>query len=246
MRVVVTRARRQVGELAQRLVAAGFVPVELPVIDIADPADGGAALRAAAERVADYDWIIVTSVNGADRLLAVAPAPPWPALVATIGPGTAARLQERGVGVALVPPRFVAESLVEAFRALPVRDDARVLLARAAVARDVLPNALRSMGYRVDIVETYRTVAPTLDPATIADATVADAITFTSASTVHNYVALLGLAAVPPVVASIGPVTSAACRELGIAVTTEASVPSLDALVSTLVQWRDGTRGDGG
>jgi uroporphyrinogen-III synthase len=243
MRVVVTRARRQAGELAARLVAAGFVPVEVPVIDIADPADGGAGLRAAAEHLAEYDWIIVTSVNGAERLASVAP-PPWPAPVAAIGPGTAARLREHGIEVALVPDRFVAESLLEAFPSPSSADEAggsarRVLLARAAVARDVLPVGLAALGYDVDVVDAYRTLAPTLDAATVAAAASAEAITFTSASTVRNYVDLVGLAAVPSLVASIGPVTSAACRDQGIVVTVEAARPSLAALVQALVEQRD-------
>jgi uroporphyrinogen-III synthase len=140
-RVAVTRAAAQADQLSRRLREAGFQPVAVPVIAIIDAADGGASLRAAATRLAQpghYDWVVLTSVNGAERLLAAAP-PPWPANVAAIGSATASRLVDNGVTVALVPPRFVAESLVDSFP----RGTGALLLTRAAVARDVLPDGLR-------------------------------------------------------------------------------------------------------
>src|SRR5205085_8251621 len=127
-----------------------FEPVAVPVIDIVDAFDGGAALRAAAGRLTQpghYDWVVLTSVNGAERLLAVAPRP-WPVKVAAIGSATASCLTDSGVPVALVPPRFVAESLVDTFP----RGAGTVLLTRAAVARDVLPDGLRAKGWTVEVV----------------------------------------------------------------------------------------------
>lgn len=231
-RVVVTRARGQAGALAELLRAHGFEPVEVPVIEITDPADGGAALRAAVAHLAGYAWIVVTSVNGAERLLAVAP-PPWPCRVAAIGPGTAAALERAGVGVDVVPERFVGEALLDALPD-PSRPGDRVLLARAAVARDVVPDGLRARGYAVDVVEAYRTVAPVLDDDARATVRSADAIAFTSPSTVHNAVAAFGREGLPPVVVSIGPVTSAACAEHRLAVTVEASVHTVAGLVDAL------------
>jgi uroporphyrinogen-III synthase len=233
LRVAVTRAPAQADDLTQRLRAAGFVPVVVPVIDIVDAADGGSALRAVAARLTQpghYDWIVLTSVNGAERLLDVA-SPPWPATVAAIGSATAARLHDGGVVVDLVPPRFVAESLVEAFPS----GQGTVLLARAAVARDVLPDGLRAKGWTVDVVEAYRTVAPAIDVRQRREIAECDVVTFTSPSTVHNFVELLGRDAVPATVACIGPVTAAACDEHGIVVDIEATVHTVAGLVDALL-----------
>ncbi|MEO8695187.1 MAG: uroporphyrinogen-III synthase [Acidimicrobiales bacterium] len=237
VRVAVTRAAAQADQLARRLRDAGFEPVAVPVIDIVDAADGGAALLAAATRLAQpghYDWAVLTSVNGAERLLAVAPRP-WTTNVAAIGSATASCLSERGVAVALVPPRFVAESLVEAFP----RGPGTVLLTRAAVARDVLPDGLRAKGWTVDVVEAYRTVAPVVDDRQRRAIAGCDIITFTSPSTVHNFVELLGVDAVAPTVACIGPITAAACREHGIEVHVEAAVHTVSGLVDALVARQD-------
>jgi uroporphyrinogen III methyltransferase/synthase len=238
--VAVTRAATQADQLARRLREAGFEPVAVPVIDIVDPADGGAELRAAAERLAQagrYDWVVLTSVNGAERLLAVAPRP-WPAKVAAIGSATAAHLADHGVTVALVPPRFVAESLVDSFP----RGPGTLLLTRAAVARDVLPDGLRAKGWIVDVVEAYRTVAPDIDERQRRAIAGCDIVTFTSPSTVHNFVELLGLDAVPLTVACIGPVTAAACREHGIVVHVEAPLHTVAGLVDALVARQNALR----
>ena len=233
VRVAVTRAPAQADDLTQRLQAAGFAPVVVPVIDIVDAADGGTALRAAAARLEQpgyYDWVVLTSVNGAERLLAVA-GPPWTANVAAIGSATAARLAAHDVAVDLVPPRFVAESLVESFPS----GKGVVLLTRAAVARDVLPDGLRAKGWTVDVVEAYRTVAPPIDDRQRREISGCHIVTFTSPSTVHNFVELFGRDAVPSIVACIGPITAAACREHGIAVTVEAAVHTVPGLVDALV-----------
>ena len=127
----------------------------------------------------------------------------------------------------LVPERFVAESLLEAFPAPPSGRPGRVLLARAAVARDVLPDGLRAQGWVVDVVEAYRTRPAELTPVQRAALTGADAVTFTSSSTVDNFVAAVGVDAVPPVVVCIGPVTAETARRHGLTVTAEAaSTPS--------------------
>ena len=248
-RVVVTRTRRQASQLAAALREAGAEPVEVPVIEVADPADGGAALAAAAGRLGSYDWVVVTSPNGARRLLDAIAAGGGDARafgsaqVAAIGPATAAVLAEGGIRADVVPPKYVAESLLEA---LPWPGDGRgrVLLARAEVARDVLPDGLRERGWDVEVVDAYRTVpAPLTDEQRAAVAT-ADVVTFTSSSTVEHFVGAFGTDGVPPVVACIGPVTAATARDLGLAVTVEASVHTVAGLVDALVAWA-APRGEG-
>jgi uroporphyrinogen-III synthase len=234
-RVVVTRARAQAGELSQRLRDHGFEPVEVPVIEVVAPRDGGAALADAAARLDRFDWVVLTSVNGARRLLDAAPAP-WPASVrvAAIGPGTATALRDRGVDVTLLPERFVAESLLDALPDPPL-SGGRVLLARAEVARDVLPDGLRARGWDVVVVDAYRTIAPEVSPSALDAIAGAEVVAFTSPSTVHHFVDLIGVDALPPVVVSIGPVTSAAARDYGIDVSIEAAEHSIPGLVGALV-----------
>jgi uroporphyrinogen III methyltransferase/synthase len=246
-RIVVTRAREQASELVARLAALGAATVEVPAIAVAEPADGGAALAAAVDRVAAgaYDWLVLTSPNGARRLLAGLRAAGRDARalgstrLAAIGPGTADVLAAANLVADLVPPRFVAESLLASFPGTGEGDVAtgRVLLARAAVARDVLPEGLAERGWKVDVVEAYRTEPAPLDERAAAALADAEIITFTSSSTVTNFLAGAGSGAVPPVVAAIGPVTAATAREHGLTVDIEAEVHSLDGLVAALCAW---------
>jgi uroporphyrinogen III methyltransferase / synthase len=236
-RVVVTRARAQAPQLTDRLRRSGADVVVVPTIEVVDPVDGGAALRAAAARASTYDWVVLTSPNGARRFVAELRdgRDLGAARLAVIGPGTAAALAATNLVADLVPERFVAESLLEAFPAPPDGRTGRVLLARAAVARDVLPAGLRDSGWDVDVVEAYRTVPVGLTDDQLHDVAAADAITFTSSSTVQHFVAAAGAGAVPPVVACIGPVTAATARDLGLDVTVEAPVHTIDGLVDALV-----------
>ena len=229
--VVVTRARAQASDLLTRLRELGAHAVEIPAIRIEDPADGGDALRAAVERLATYDWVVVTSPNGARRLLAACRDARsfGAARVAAIGPGTAEALAEGNITADLVPERFVAEGLLEVFPP----GDGSVLIARAAEARDVLPEGLRERGWSVDVVEAYRTVQGEASAQALAEAGDADIVTFTSSSTVRNFLAVCG--AVPPVVACIGPVTAATAREHGLTVSIEAEVHTIDGLLAALV-----------
>ena len=231
---MVTRAEAQAGTLVRRLRQMGAETVEIPAIAITEPSDGGAALRVAARRLPTYEWVVFTSVNAVDRFLSLLdrPAALGAARVAAIGPGTAAALGRWGVEAALVPERFVAESLLAAFPRPAA--SGRVLLPRAAVARDVLPQGLRAAGWHVDVVEAYRTARPQPPPRTVAAAARADAITFTSPSTVSGYLEVAGPGAVPPVVACIGPVTATTARELGLRVDVEAGVHTIDGLVDAL------------
>jgi uroporphyrinogen III methyltransferase/synthase len=191
-----------------------------------------------------YAWLVFTSANGVaaffDRGLAPAglDARALAGLrIAAIGPGTASALGERGLRTDLVPERFVAESLLEAFPP-PATAGERVLLSRAEHARDVLPAGLSERGYAVDVLAVYRTVTATpdsdaLDRVRRGDV---DALTFTSSSTVTNLCDLLGDVPAPqPLVVSIGPVTSKTALERGLRVDVEASEHTIDGLVDALL-----------
>jgi uroporphyrinogen III methyltransferase/synthase len=235
--IVVTRAREQASELRARIEQLGAQVIELPAIAI-EP------LSIEVPALDDYAWLVFTSVNGVaaffDRGLTEAgrDARALAGLsVAAIGPGTSRALARYGIRADIVPERFVAESLLDAFPA-PGARGARVLLARADQARDVLPEGLRARGYEVDVLPVYRTVQAKPDPADlerVRDSAV-DAITFTSSSTVDNFCDLVGSLPVPqPVVVSIGPITSATARAHGLRVDAEATEHTIDGLVATLL-----------
>ena len=224
--VAVTRARAQASALAARLRALGAMVVETPSIRI-EP------LAVTVPDLAGYDLICVTSPNGATRLLeevrdARALAGPR---IAAIGPGTARALAEGGIVADIVPPRAVAESLLEALEGEPV---GRVLIARAQEARDLLPDGLRERGAEVDILALYRTEAEPLDEAAGAAVLGAEYLTFASASAARFTHAAAGTLAGPKIV-SIGPVTSAALVELGFPPDVEAAEHTPDGLVAALV-----------
>ena len=235
-KVVVTRPRRQAADLVRRLHDLGAEPVEVPAIEIAEPADGGIALRRTADDLGPYDWVVLTSVNGAQRFVEVVPDVRGLAgiAIAAIGPGTAAVLEKAGLHPDLVPSRYVAEGLLEDFPDAH-RNAGRVLLPRAAVARGALAEGLRDKGWEVDIVEAYRTVAGSPDAEALERAAAADAICFTSSSTVTRYLDVAGEEAVPPVVACIGPVTARTARDAGLSVVVEAAEHTIPGLVDALV-----------
>ena len=235
-RVVVTRARHQASELVRRLVTAGAEVLEVPTISIEDPADGGAALKEAAARAASYAWVVFTSTNAVERFLAHVRdgRDLGTARLAVVGPGTGDALVARGLVADLVPARFVAESLLEAFPSPPATGGA-VLLPRAAAARDVLPDGLRERGWDVEVVEAYRTEPVIPPPELVEQAAASDAVAFASASAVDSYVEAAGAGAVPPVVACIGPVTAEAARRRGLDVTATAERSTLEGLVDAVV-----------
>jgi uroporphyrinogen III methyltransferase / synthase len=240
-RVVVTRARAQASGLAARLRLLGAEVVETPAIRIEPrPVEGDVA--AAIDRIQDYMLVCLTSPNGAALLLdglaargadarALAGA-----TVAAIGPATADELERRGIRPDVVPERSVAEALVEALADVPV-EGGSVLVARAAEARDLLPNALRERGASVDVVPLYDTVAEPLGNGQVEAVEGADYVTFTSSSTVRFFLDALQPAAFPPAarVVSIGPVTSDAARERGLEVHVEAERHDIDGLLAALV-----------
>ena len=245
--VVVTRARAQASDLVGRLTRLGASVVELPVIAIEDAADGGAALVAVADRAVAgaYEWIVVTSVNAVSRLVdsLAGRALPGSTRWAAVGTSTAKALMTRGIVPDLVPPDAVSDALVAVFPeasapgAAPGRptEEGAALFVRAERVRDVVVPGLRAKGWRVDEAVAYRTVAGSVDPGAVSQARAADAVAFTSSSAVERTVDLLGTDGVPPVVVSIGPITSGTVRAAGLTVSAEAVVHTLDGLVAAVV-----------
>jgi uroporphyrinogen III methyltransferase / synthase len=236
-RVVVTRAREQASELRSRLVELGASVMELPSIVIE-------RMPVELPDLAAYAWLVCTSANGVDALFDEGLASRGldaralgNVRVAAIGPGTAAAFARHGISADLVPERFVAESLLDAFPD-PSASRERVLLARAEVARDVLPAGLTSRGYVVDVLPVYRTrrAAPDAAAVTAVQSGDVDAVTFTSSSTVEGFCEVVGTLPDPqPLVVSIGPVTSSTARSRGMRVDAEATEHTIDGLVAVLV-----------
>lgn len=239
--VVATRSRTQASVLVDRLAALGATVVELPVIAIEDAADGGAALAEAADQLVDgvYAWVAFTSANAVSRFLDALDGRAVPDRVqwAAVGTATARRLSEGGFPPNLIPPKAVSDSLAETFPVADRQDpeDATVLFPGAETVRGALAAGLEAKGWKVDEVVAYRTVAGDPDPESVAAAGDADAVAFTSSSTVERAVALLGVDGLPPVIVSIGPVTSATARAQGLEVTAEATESSIDGLVAAVV-----------
>jgi uroporphyrinogen III methyltransferase/synthase len=238
--VVVTRARAQASGLARTLRLLGAEVVELPAIRI-EPRIESDEVRRAAAGIDAYSLVCLTSPNGVRLLFEALAAAGHDsralagATIAAIGPGTAAALARHGIDADVVPERFVAEALLEALEAVDV-EGRRALVARAAEARDVLPDGLRERGAEVDEVALYETVRE--DPAAeaLAAAAGADYVTFTSSSTVRNLIEALG-GRFPngARVISIGPVTSEAARQAGLTVAAEAERHDIDGLVAALL-----------
>jgi len=240
-RVLVTRAREQAGSTADLLRARGAVPVVVPTIVIGPPSDPE-PLRRAIANLATYEWIVFTSANGVEHFFgALGDAKPA-AKIAAIGPGTAKALEARGATVSLRAKESRGEGLANELLRAFGSTRPRVLLARAEIARDVLPDALRAAGCPVDVVAVYATRRP--DPAVAADLARAieageiDAVLFTSGSTVDSLCDTLGVRARELLarvrVASIGPVTSDAARQRGVHVDVVAAEATVEALTDAL------------
>jgi len=241
-RVVVTRARAQASDFATALEALGAEVVQFPTIRIVDPADPE-PLRAAAREADRFDWIVFTSVNGVGRF--------WSALreggrdtralagvsLCAIGPATGAAIEMEGAHPDLVPERYVAEAVVEALVRETELRGSRVLLPRAEEARSVLPESLRERGAEVVEVVAYRTVPDGAEADEVRRRLVAgeiDLVTFTASSTVRNFVELVGTEIGSAEVASIGPITSATARELGLPVHVEAAEHTIPGLLDAI------------
>jgi len=261
LRILVGRARHQASALSSELQVLGADIIEIPFIEIRKPRTYK-PLDNALQNIRDYDWLILTSVNGVDALsarlerLKIAPTTLSDLQIAAIGPATAEEIKRLGVKVAVVPDRYVAESVVDSLRG-KVRGK-RVLLARAKVARDVIPRELRKMGAKVDVVEAYNTITPASSKKQL-QSVMRDPkhrphiVCFTSSSTVRNFAALLNSghrdpsahrklgsdAPIPQFLAgiqfaSIGPITSATLRELGFPVNIEATEYTIPGLIQAI------------
>ncbi len=241
-RIAITRDRSQAGELAAKLSALGAEALELPVIEIRPPADP-APLDAAIARLESYDWIIFTSVNGVryflDRLdRSQRDLRALRARICTIGPATRKAVEQLHLKVDVIPEEYVAESLVSALGIFDL-EDKRVLLPRAAVARDLVPASLSARGAHVDVVEAYRTVMPDDAPQRAREIFSGQKrpgwVTFTSSSTVKNLVAAAGRELLEGVrIASIGPITTETARAQGLSVDVQANPFTMDGLVAAI------------
>lgn len=242
-KVVVTRAADQAAEFCERLRSLGADAIEFPVIALEPPADP-APLDRAIENLSSYDWLIFTSVNGVrfflDRLdQSRHDLRSLKARICAIGPATRKAIEALHLKVDLMPEEYVAESLVRAFTAVDLAGK-KMLLPRAAVARDVIPVELAKFGAQVDVVEAYRNVVPASAPARAREIFGAekkpDWITFTSSSTVKNLLAIAGREALQGVrTASIGPVTSSTLCAQGLKVDAEAKQFTLDGLIDAIL-----------
>ena len=239
--VAVTRARTQASRLAERLRGLGADVVVAPVIRIE-------TLAGPVPEFDGYDLICFTSPNGVEALFeridgAGLDTRVFPSRtstrIAAIGPATAGALRVRGIDADVMPAKAVGEALAEALADIPVT---RALVVRAREARDVIPDALRARGVEVDVVPVYETVVELLDQEQIAAIAGADFLTFTSASTVRNFLAAVGGATAwlahgqsRPRVASIGPVTSDELRANGMAPDVEAEQHDVDGLIAAII-----------
>jgi uroporphyrinogen III methyltransferase/synthase len=249
-RILITRAREQSAESASRLKRIGAEVVVFPTIEIVPPLRWDGLDRAIGE-LQSYDWIIFTSANGVhffwqrlkenDTSLRL----PSSLKVCAIGPATEKALKEKGVSVNYIPPKeYIAEAILDGFEKMAIRGR-RILLARARIARDVLPKGLKKMGAEVDVVEVYRTIKPRGGARKLRQLLTEgkiDAITFTSSSTVNHFAELLnkddlktylkGIA-----IACIGPVTARTAKAWGMKVTIQPDEYTLPGLTRAIAEY---------
>lgn len=241
-----TRAREQAEDMVSLLAERGAEAMLFPTIALVDPDDWAPCDEAIAS-LHSYDWVVFTSVNAVERFMQRLVALHLDARafsgvqVAAVGPTTALTLEEHGLIADLVPHEHVAEAAAEALVDAGVSEGSRVLLPRAQVAREVLPEALRARGAVVDVAPVYKNVLGEGDPATLRAMQEGDVdvITFTSSSTVKNFVRLVEGTGVLEkldgvIVASIGPVTTKTARRLGIRVDVEPARYTVAALVEAI------------
>ena len=253
-RIVTTRTREQSTAMREALEALGAEAVEVPAIEIRDP-QSWQPLDEAIGRLEKFDYLVFTSANGVKKFLHRLPDSDRDVRdlkglrIGAIGPGTAAELAKTGIRADFVPREYRAEGLIEFFQDVDIRGKA-FLIPRAKVARDILPAALEKMGARVEVVESYETVQPQFAPGELDRILTPppDAVTFTSSSTVTNFLRLLenhhfrkvleGMA-----IASIGPVTSDTIRKHGLHVAVEAQESTIPGLVQALLDYFGGSAG---
>jgi uroporphyrinogen III methyltransferase/synthase len=247
-RVVVTRARAQAGELSRKLEALGAEVYEFPTIKIVPPEDFG-PLDTAIRDLDSFGWIVFTSVNGVEAFVERLKhhsldlrAVPRRAKVAAIGPATAQKVEEVGLKVDITPEEYKAEALIEALNNYSL-EGKKVLIPRAKVAREVLPEKLRESGAEVVVPPAYESVPSSEGKGQLKKLLQSgeiDCITFTASSTVENFVRAFGKEAgwllSSTRVACIGPITAGTCRDHGLSVDVEADEYTIPGLVSAVVE----------
>ncbi len=243
-RILVTRPREQASDLERQLQSVGAIPLAFPTIRIVPPTDGYAALDAALRQLNTFDWAVFTSVNGVKHVwqrldaLGLNPAARAPLRLAAIGPASAKALTAKGLEIAIMPDRYVAESLLEA---IPAPAGQRFLLPRADIARDALRTGLQAAGADVLEVPAYHTVQVEPTPEDWASLeNGVDILTFTASSTVHHFADQVGqerlqTLARDALVAAIGPITADTARTLGLRVDVVADRYTIDGLVDAMV-----------
>ena len=245
-KIVVTRAAEQAGEFSAKLAARGATALECPTISLVEP-ESWQLLDLAIRELSGYDWVVLTSGNAVrfffQRLdaLGLDARALGCCRICAVGPKTADEIRSFGIKPDLVPTDYKAEGVVDEFSRLDMHNS-RVLFPRADKARDVIPRELKRMGAHVDSPVAYRNIFPErLPPETLfaLEKRSVDCITFTSSSTVQNLAAMLGEELMLDMlkgvaVASIGPITSKSCRDLGLKVDIEPESHTLDALAEAL------------
>jgi uroporphyrinogen III methyltransferase/synthase len=245
-RILITRARDQSAEFATHLRDLGADVIEFPTIEIVPPTRWK-ELDRAIDQLKSYHWLIFTSANGVnffwERWKERVKDHPFPSSlkVCAIGPATAYQLKEKGIRVDYTPKEFIAEAILEGFEKMAIKGK-RILLARAKVARDVLPKGLRKMGAEVDVIEVYRTVKPRGGSKRLrqllTDGRI-NAITFTSSSTVNHFAELLKKEDLKKllegmVIACIGPVTARTAKGWGMKVHIQPKEYTIPALIQAI------------
>jgi uroporphyrinogen III methyltransferase/synthase len=248
-KILVTRAREQASDLSERVRDLGGIPIEFPTIEVIPPESWADADHCAAQ-MAVYDWVIFTSANGVkfflERIFALGrdirdlKGP----RICAIGPKTAEALDALKVKVDLVPSEYRAESIFEGLKKEDLKGK-RLLIPRAKLSRDVLPQELRKTGASVDVVEVYQTIRPAGNAEEVKRLLrnkSISAITFTSSSTVSNFADLVGINEVRDLmggvaIASIGPITAERARTLGIKTTVMPEEFTIPALVEALAEY---------
>ncbi len=235
-RIVVCRARHQAEPLLEAIAAEGAEPVHVPLIEVAAPLDGGAALRSALSSADTSTWILATSANGIDAIAhACSSRPELPPVLtgrlAVVGRATAARAAGWNLPVVFESPERSAAGLA---RTLPISPDERAIAAVAELAGPDLSSILSARGVEVEVVTAYRTVAPEVSDVDRQRITDADLVLVTSPSVVERLCSSVGASVLPPLVA-IGSTTARAIRESGLSVADTAEAPSVDALIDAAV-----------
>lgn len=245
MKVLITRPSLQSDDFAEKLRTAGFEPIFFPVIEIC-PVENNVELKAALQNISKYAWVVFTSVNAVDVVFSPSPLRPSPNFegvrVAAVGPKTAEALRKRGVEPDFIPAEYIGEAIMPGLGEVKGK---WILLPRAEIASKELPTAIVNSGGIAHEIIVYRTLPAAVD----ADGLLAlksgvDVVTFTSTSTVENFIALvrenhLDPLNLPnhPLFACIGPVTEKAARQVGLENTVTAKAYTTEGLIEVIAHW---------